>query len=151
MVRQTKENPRPRTRKENAVWLACDALHSKDKVPTYLAIGQQLVDMGYKRGSNSDIRRYLNSWKEQNPASKNVQAKSTTKPAPSSAISSLPKQLVNCDITVEKLLELYNHHVQQIDRLLNIIELQKHENRTLRKRLSTQQASTSKPRVRVTG
>ncbi len=52
------------TPKEIQVWRVCDALLSENKRITYQSIGEHLLTMGLKRGSNSDICRYLASWKK---------------------------------------------------------------------------------------
>lgn len=51
------------SRKEKEVWAACEKLHKKGKKLTYKAIGDKLSDMGFCRGSNSDIYRYLSTWR----------------------------------------------------------------------------------------
>lgn len=128
----------PRTRKEKAVWEACDILVANSQTPTYLAIGEQLVKLGYKRGSNSDIRRYLTSWKDGNPAAKPSSPKVTdSRPLPLLASKQSP-------IDIQKLLELYEHHATQIDRLLKVIENQRLQNQRLKEKLAK-----IKPRVRV--
>ncbi len=52
------------TPKEIQVWKVCDSLLSENKRITYQSIGEHLLTMGLKRGSNSDICRYLASWKK---------------------------------------------------------------------------------------
>ncbi len=52
------------SRKEKEVWQACDELASEKALITYQAVGDRLVQLGYRRGSNSDIYRYLTSWKK---------------------------------------------------------------------------------------
>lgn len=146
MMVAKKKQTGPKTKKEKAVWQACEALVANNKQPTYLAIGEQLVKMGYKRGSNSDIRRYLNSWKEQTPAGKKAKAKqpvSTSKPPIATEFSP--------QLSLQSLMDLYIHHNQQIDRLMHVIELQRKENKILRDRLqqATTQLNHTKPRVKV--
>ncbi len=53
----------PSSRKEKEVWQACDQLSAEGNSITYQGVGERLVELGYKRGSNSDIYRYLTSWK----------------------------------------------------------------------------------------
>lgn len=59
-----------KTRKEREVWEVCEHLTEQNVKITYQAIGDTLVKLGFRRGSNSDIRRYLHTWlgyrKEQN-------------------------------------------------------------------------------------
>ena len=52
------------SRKEREVWQACDQLASEGSQVTYQAVGDRLVRLGYRRGSNSDIHRYLTTWKK---------------------------------------------------------------------------------------
>src|SRR5579872_7592088 len=54
----------PNTRKEKEVWDACDQINADKQPITYYAIGEKLMAMGCKRGSNSDIRRYLKTWRK---------------------------------------------------------------------------------------
>lgn len=72
------------TPKEAEVWKVCDALLAEKKRITYQSIGERLLSQGLKRGSNTDICRYLASWKKHHyPAV--VSKKSTQSPkAPSS-------------------------------------------------------------------
>lgn len=52
------------SRKEKEVWEACEVLEAQDEKLTYKAIGDKLVEMGCCRGSNSDICRYLATWRQ---------------------------------------------------------------------------------------
>lgn len=54
----------PRRSKEQAVWEACEALTKQGARITYRNIAEKLVELGYNRGSNSDICRYLLTWKQ---------------------------------------------------------------------------------------
>ncbi len=54
---------RPSSRKEKEIWQACDQLSAEGCCITYQGVGERLVELGYKRGSNSDIYRYLTTWK----------------------------------------------------------------------------------------
>jgi len=114
----------PRTRKEAEVWRACEAILNRQGSLTYFAIGEQLALMGYKRGSNSDIRRYFQSWKNrQGKNGANMDIKSGT--------------LNNTQLqTLVSQLKIYEHHVQQVERLLGVITLLKKENRALRSKLA---------------
>ena len=53
----------PKSRKEIEVWKACDQLASEGLQITYQAVGERLLKLGYRRGSNSDIHRYLSTWR----------------------------------------------------------------------------------------
>lgn len=52
------------TPKEEEVWKVCTALLAEKQRITYQSIGDRLIMMGQKRGSNSDLCRYLASWKK---------------------------------------------------------------------------------------
>ncbi|MES2211983.1 MAG: DNA-binding protein, partial [Pseudomonadota bacterium] len=54
------------SRKEFEVWQACNALQAEGQKITYRALGDKLVVLGYKRGSNSEIFRYLSTWRDKN-------------------------------------------------------------------------------------
>ena len=53
----------PHTRKEKEVWEVCDLLKVDGVNITYQAVGDKLIQLGYKRGSNSDLYRYITSWR----------------------------------------------------------------------------------------
>jgi hypothetical protein len=116
---------KPKTRKEDEIWQACERLKSQKQSLTYLAIGEELISLGYKRGSHSDIHRYLKSWK------KNHQ--------PAAAIQHNEQ---------EQLIALYQHHLKQMDQLWAIISTLRKENQLLMKKISTlQQKKIPKPRI----
>lgn len=57
----------PRTRRESEVWQACDDLWAQTAQTRNLTgdnIRDQLLKLGYKRGSPNEIYRYRSSWKE---------------------------------------------------------------------------------------
>lgn len=57
----------PKTRRESEVWQACDDLwagRNSVRALTGDNIRDQLVKLGYKRGSPNEIYRYRNSWKD---------------------------------------------------------------------------------------
>src|SRR5688572_28256485 len=57
----------PKTRRENEVWQACDDLWAHSASTRHLTgdnIRDQLVKLGYKRGSPNEIYRYRSSWKD---------------------------------------------------------------------------------------
>ncbi len=51
-------------RKESEIWQACDALVAQGQKVTYKGVGDSLEQLGFCRGSNSDIARYLKTWKQ---------------------------------------------------------------------------------------
>jgi len=132
-----------RTRKEKEVWEACQYLKSKKKNLTYYAIGEQLVNSGYKRGSNSDIRRYLTTWKQYHSptpikqASEQEHTQTTIQEhepllkqsASYSEINPSQKDLA------QQLLDISLHYAKQFDRLLQANEFLRTENKVLRKKL----------------
>ncbi len=69
----------PKSRKEMEVWQACDQLASEGNLITYQRVGDRLVKLGYRRGSNSDIHRYLTTWKKMKHRTK---ASSNAVPSP---------------------------------------------------------------------
>lgn len=130
----------PKTRKEREIWEACKTLEAEKRPLTYLAIGEQLVQLGYKRGSNSDIRRYLKTWKK----NQSVEAPALPDPVLDEKVSvplfksELPA-LTLAEVEKSSLLPFllfYQHHIEQFDRLLHVIDLLKKENKLLRTKLA---------------
>lgn len=64
----------PQSRKEREVWLACDSILADGELLSYQAIGEKLIEMGYRRGSNSDIHRYLKTYKQHKASDHNNEA-----------------------------------------------------------------------------
>lgn len=57
----------PKTRRESEVWQACDDLWAKTSSARHLTgdnIRDQLLNLGYKRGSPNEIYRYRSSWRD---------------------------------------------------------------------------------------
>lgn len=55
----------PKTRKEREVWQACQLLWEEGvsvEHMTGIALGNRLVGLGYRRGSNTDIFRFKDTW-----------------------------------------------------------------------------------------
>tara|TARA_R110002110_G_scaffold404606_1_gene623026 strand:+ start:29409 stop:29828 length:420 start_codon:yes stop_codon:yes gene_type:complete len=129
-----------RTRKEKEVWEACDYLKSKSKNLTYYAIGEQLVNSGYKRGSNSDIRRYLTTWKQYHSPNPQTKSKSTTgttqehEPLQTTSDSSSMSNKAQLDLT-NQIIDISLHYAKQFDRLLKSNEFLRKENKILRSKL----------------
>ncbi len=116
---------KPKTRKEAEIWQVCSRLKSQKRRLTYLAIGEELLTLGYKRGSHSDIHRYLKSWKKNHHP-------------PASNQSNEDNQLIS----------LYQHHLRQMDQLWAIISTLRKENQLLTKKISSlQQKKTPKLRI----
>ena len=132
-------NRRAKTRKEKEVWEACCSLKRSNNPLTYYAIGEQLIKLGYKRGSNSDIRRYLTTWKKYNtsPVLQTTASEEGSKPAnPASNIQEhepLRITLTELPASDVQLLNLAQHYVQQFDRLLKINDILRKENNHLKK------------------
>lgn len=144
------------TRKEREIWEVCEKINSEKRPLTYLAIGETLVQMGYRRGSNSDIRRYLKSWRknhidtsassapeviEQGLSHFDLTRFSATPSAPPSA----PAPAEQSRPSIQDLIQFYEHHVKQVDRLLNIIDNLKKDNHLLREKLRA--SAEQKPRM----
>lgn len=70
------------TPKEEQVWQVCDSLYTENKRITYQSIGERLLSLGLKRGSNTDICRYLASWKKHHFPKKVARQTSIKKQAP---------------------------------------------------------------------
>ena len=149
---------KPNTRKEREVWEACEKINLENRTITYYAIGEELIKMGYRRGSNSDIRRYLKTWRKK-------QSFMTSTRAPvEDEQRSLEEQSIafgktNTPLSEEKLIlkliSYYQHHLEQVDRLIRVIELLKKENQLLRKKINylsskaslKEEPVKSKPRI----
>jgi chromosome segregation ATPase len=52
--------------KQVQVFEACDNIHARGENVTNESIMQELLQLGYKKGSNSDITRYKHEWRQQN-------------------------------------------------------------------------------------
>ena len=113
-------NP-PKTRRENEVWQACDDLWAVNNSTEALKgdrIRDQLVQLGYKKGSPNEIYKYRSSWKESRGISEKNLAQSAQVADPiSRAVSLVYEQIqqetqqkitaIQCDSTaqVEKLVQ----------------------------------------------
>lgn len=155
---------RAKTRKEKEVWEACNVLEKNKSNITYFAIGEQLIKLGYKRGSNSDIRRYLTTWKKHHtePVSSmspsNAKKGVKSKPVESyqeheplrNTIESNDAQKHHENAQYEQLIRLAKHYADQFDRMLKINDLLRQENQLLKKRVkqTTPEVSKSKPKPR---
>lgn len=118
-----------KTRKEKEVWEACNTLKKNSCSITYYAIGEQLVKLGYKRGSNSDIRRYLSTWKKCHSSTLN-QKTPLAHLMNANQPSSVP--LSPSVIAQQEILSLTQHYAQQFDRLLKINDVLRKENNHLK-------------------
>lgn len=151
-----------KTRKEKEVWEACNVLDKTNTNLTYYAIGEQLVKLGYKRGSNSDIRRYLTTWKKYHISKRN-HATTSQSAEPQSSFSTPETSDNTSDLTHEheplrtdtnmsvkpvqtvmaqpslvedrEILKLAQHYATQFDKLIKVIESLRSENQKLRDRL----------------
>jgi hypothetical protein len=153
-----KKNRLPTTRKEKEIWQVCDSIDSNKQSLTYFAIGEKLVEMGYKRGSNSDIRRYLKTWRKNQLSAQQeetvavvveqsiVQQQEIQMPLPWDLTKTItaPTQ----GVPMQQLIQFYQHHLAQFDRLLGVIENLKKENQLLRAKVKTltELSKQAKPR-----
>lgn len=69
------------TPKEKAVWEICDDFYQHGQRITYQSVAKALIQNGQKRGSNSDLCRFINSWKD-NKKTSTPQRPTTTETAP---------------------------------------------------------------------
>lgn len=135
---QQNRQMRARTRKEKEVWEACEYLKKHQKKITYFAIGEQLIHFGYKRGSNSDIRRYLTTWNQYcNPAKQRANRDNATPPQidEHEPLQVNPIALPTHGVTDRQLLDIGLHYAKQFDRLLSANEFLRQENKRLREKL----------------
>jgi hypothetical protein len=103
------------SRKEREVWEACEVLESQQEKLTYKAIGDKLVEMGHCRGSNSDICRYLSTWKISKGYADNMDA-----PRPPSHHLFPPSQK-----DIWPVLEQIQQHLRQLDDKVEKLSKQK--------------------------
>lgn len=145
------------TRKEREVWEACALLKNDNNNLTYYAIGEQLIKLGYKRGSNSDIRRYLTTWKKHHFSSKStdvIQPSALLCAAehePKISYSQVNNALLSSESGLfQEVLSVAQHYAKQFDRLLKVNECLRKENRLLKARIkkinTTSTSSLVKPR-----
>lgn len=91
-------NP-PKTRRENEVWQACDDLWASNNSLDALKgdqIRDQLIKLGYKKGSPNEIYKYRASWKESRGISEKTLAQTVEVTDPiSRAVSLVYEQIQN--------------------------------------------------------
>ncbi|MEI6789578.1 MAG: DNA-binding protein [Myxococcaceae bacterium] len=89
----------PKTRRENEVWQACDDLWALNASLEGLkgdSIRDQLVKLGYKKGSPNEIYKYRTSWKESRGISEKSLAQTVEVADPiSRAVSLVYEQIKN--------------------------------------------------------
>ena len=113
----------PLARKEKEIWHACRLIRNENKKITYHSVGEKLISLGYCRGSNSDLCRYISSWKK-----KFLEKSLSAKKANSSEI----------------ILKLLNHQHSQFNHLFNALEAAKKANLILQNQLYKSQQSNKK-------
>ena len=94
----------PISKKEQEVWQVCDSMAKNGSKITYYTIGESLIRLGYKRGSNSDICRYLGTWR-----------------SAQNAADTSDKQF-NSTENNQLLLSIIVHQKNQFDEMLNVLE-----------------------------
>ena len=97
------------SRKEKEVWEACEVLMSQEEKLTYKAIGDKLVEMGFCRGSNSDICRYLGTWRQHKGYAQ------TDTPRAASSEQSATSLFPPSQKDLWPVLEQIQHHLRQLD------------------------------------
>lgn len=120
------------SRKEREVWQVCDALEKNSEKITYQAVGDHLLKLGFCRGSNSDLCRYISTWKKSKTTADQV-IKHTT------------------SVFNKEMLEMLNYHQAQFDKLFNALQKSKQINAILQKKLYqlTQRHKKLKKRLRI--
>lgn len=112
------------TPKELQVWKVCDSLFAEKRRITYQSIGERLLSLGLKRGSNTDICRYLASWKKHHYP-ETVTKKANVSPAPSPKSSS-DKPSNEALAYIAKYLKAFHHNLKELNesqcKLLDAIE-----------------------------
>ncbi len=164
----------PKTRRENEVWQACDdlwALNSNLEALKGDSIRDQLLRLGYKKGSPNEIYKYRASWKESRGISDKSLAQTVEVADPISRAVSLVYEQIQQEaqqkITViqnESGTRIENLAQQNQELILSYETLsQKHEAleeekngleislELLRKNLSEQQKSNSELQLRLQG
>ncbi|MEI6805474.1 MAG: DNA-binding protein [Myxococcaceae bacterium] len=109
----------PKTRRENEVWQACDdlwALNTNLEALKGDAIRDQLLSLGYKKGSPNEIYKYRASWKESRGISEKSLAQTVEVADPiSRAVSLVYEQIQN--ETQQKIIALQTESSNQFETL----------------------------------
>lgn len=116
----------PQSRKEREVWQVCDTLEKTSEKITYQAVGDYLIKLGFRRGSNSDLCRYISTWKKRKmPAYQAHQTNATTSPS----------DLEKSQVGQKDFLKMFIYHQTQFDKLFNALQKSKQINAILQKKL----------------
>lgn len=114
----------PQSRKEKEVWQVCDSLLKSNTKITYQSVGDTLLKLGFCRGSNSDLCRYITTWKKRHKPVISAQ-NPTSSWLESNLNGSSQKQT----------LKMLAHHQAQFDKLFNALQISKQINAILQKKL----------------
>ena len=114
----------PQSRKEKEVWQVCDALFESNSKITYQSVGDGLLKLGFCRGSNSDLCRYITTWKKRHKPIFSIQ----------SSTSSLSEFSLN-ESSKKHTLDMLTHHQAQFDKLFNALQKSKQINAILQRKL----------------
>jgi hypothetical protein len=109
----------PRTRRENEVWQACDdlwALHANLEALKGDLIRDQLVSLGYKKGSPNEIYKYRSTWKESRGISEKSLAESVQVADPISRAVSLVYEQMQQE-AAQKITSIQNESTSQLEAL----------------------------------
>lgn len=109
----------PKTRRENEVWQACDDLWALNTNLESLkgdAIRDQLIKLGYKKGSPNEIYKYRSTWKESRGISDKSLAETVEVADPISRAVSLVYQQIQNEAQ-QKITVLQNESDTQIESL----------------------------------
>lgn len=107
----------PKTRRENEVWQACDdlwALHANLEALKGDSIRDQLINLGYKKGSPNEIYKYRSSWKESRGISEKSLAESVQVADPISRAVSLVYEQIQQE-AAQKITSIQNESTSQLE------------------------------------
>ncbi|MFO1258927.1 MAG: hypothetical protein U1E78_11035 [Gammaproteobacteria bacterium] len=132
----------PKSRKEREVWQVCDALEKISEKITYQAVGDHLLKLGFRRGSNSDLCRYISTWRK---------SKAPTDPIHLVSYSSSSCHAEKSQSWQKEMLEMLTYHQTQFDKLFSALQKSKKINSILQKKLYqlTQRHKKLKKQLRV--
>jgi hypothetical protein len=114
----------PQSRKEKEVWQVCDSLLESNTKITYQSVGDTLLKLGFCRGSNSDLCRYITTWKKRHKPIILAQ----------NPISSWLEPSLN-ESWQKHTLDMLSLHQTQFDKLFNALQTSKKINAILQKKL----------------
>lgn len=132
----------PQSRKEREVWQVCDALEKTSEKITYQAVGDHLLKLGFRRGSNSDLCRYISTWKK---------SKTPTHHAQDINYMASLSDSEKSRSWQKEMFEMLTYHQAQFDKLFNALQKSRQINLILQKKLYqlTQRHKKLKKRLKI--